>query len=159
MAVKVTAKQDMRENSPSAGKWYLKVVYFDNDTVTTDMLAERIEEATTLTKTDVVACITAFLTFIRQALLDGRRVELDNFGYFKVGVQSKGAVKLDEFPTSAWIKNARVLFGPAVKTAHSNGKQVRVKKLIDGVKFTQYWRSPSVQNAPEAPKPGTNPEG
>lgn len=102
-------------------------------TLTTDMLADQIEAATTLTRTDVVACIEAFLQYIREGLLNGQRVNLRRFGTFKVGIASRGATSFKTFSVAKNIKGVRVIFQPAVYTDNKH----RVKSLIAGIKLQE----------------------
>lgn len=120
-----------RKNSPMNGKVYARATW--PKTLTTDMLADQIEAATTLTRTDVVACIEAFLQYIREGLLNGQRVNLRRFGTFKVGIASDGATSYDTFSVAKNIKGVRVLFQPAVYTDNKH----RVKSLIAGIKLKE----------------------
>lgn len=120
-----------RKNSPMNGMIYARAAW--PKTLTTDMLADQIEAATTLTRTDVVACIEAFLQYIREGLLNGQRVNLRRFGTFKVGIASKPASSYATFSVAKNIKGVRVIFQPAVYTDNKH----RVKSLIAGIKLQE----------------------
>jgi predicted histone-like DNA-binding protein len=52
-------------------------------------LAEDIQFATTVTKADVVAVLTAMKEYIKTHLLQGQRVVLDELGALKISMKSK----------------------------------------------------------------------
>lgn len=133
MAIPYKLRQDLREDSKTYKKWYARAVYYD--VTNTDKLASMIEAATTLTKPDVLACISAFLQYINQELIAGHRVVLEKFGSFKVGLSSKGADSLKEFSVTKNIRGIHVIFTPAVYTSPDHK---RFKTLLAGAVLKQY---------------------
>ncbi|MBQ6681308.1 MAG: HU family DNA-binding protein, partial [Prevotella sp.] len=93
-----------------------------------------IESATTLTKPDIVACIAAFLQYIRDGLRAGQRVKLDKFGSFKVGMKTTPADSAKDFSATTNVKSLHVIFQPAVEVS-ADGK--RTKSLLSGVKVEE----------------------
>jgi hypothetical protein len=70
-------------------------------------------------------------------LQDSKRVKLNGFGSFKIGIRGEGADSAADFSTSKNIKGLHVLFQPEVKT---DGSGLRQKTFITGC---------SVQEAPK----------
>ena len=133
MAVPYKLYQNKREGSKTHGKWYARATNYG--VVDTDKLASQIEAATTLTKPDIVACIAAFLQYIRDGLRDGKRVQLDKFGSFKVGMKTTPADSAKDFSASTNVKSLHVIFQPAIEVSSD---RKRVKSLLTGVKVEEY---------------------
>ena len=60
-----------------------------------DDLAQDIAHSTTCTKADALAVLASIKPFIKSALLAGRRVVLNDLGYFVIGIRSKCFTKAD----------------------------------------------------------------
>ena len=79
-------------------------------------LAEDIAHSTTCTKADALAVLASIKPFIKSALLAGRRVVLNDLGYFVIGIRSKCFTKADmqdkDFLPSEKIKGYAVHFRP-----------------------------------------------
>ena len=124
--------------SPKAkgyGKWYPRAVI--TQTVDTDMLATIMQRNCTLKKADIVAVISELIETMADQLQDSKRVKLNGFGSFKIGIRGEGADSAADFSTSKNIKGLHVLFQPEVKT---DGSGLRQKTFITGC---------SVQEAPK----------
>jgi len=133
MPVPYKLYKNTREGSKTQGKWYARATHYS--ILDTDKLASQIESATTLTKPDIVACIAAFLQYIRDGLRAGQRVKLDKFGSFKVGMATTPADSAKEFSATTNVKSVHVIFQPAVEVS-ADGK--RTKSLLSGVKVEEY---------------------
>ena len=124
--------------SPKAkgyGKWYPRAVI--TQTVDTEMLATIMQRNCTLKRADIVAVITELIETMADQLQDSKRVKLNGFGSFKIGIRGEGADSADDFSISKNIKGLHVLFQPEVKT---DGSGLRQKTFITGC---------SVQEAPK----------
>ena len=124
--------------SPKAkgyGKWYPRAVI--TQTVDTEQLATIMQRNCTLKKADIVAVISELIETMADQLQDSKRVKLNGFGSFKIGIRGEGADSAADFSTSKNIKGLRVLFQPEVKT---DGSGLRQKTFITGC---------SVQEAPK----------
>ena len=81
-----------------------------------DDLANDIAHSTTCTKADALAVLASIKPFIKSALLAGRRVVLNDLGYFVIGIRSKCFTKADMqkegFLPSEKIKGYAVHFRP-----------------------------------------------
>ena len=124
--------------SPKAkgyGKWYPRAVI--TQTVDTEQLAAIMQRNCTLKKADIVAVISELIETMADQLQDSKRVKLNGFGSFKIGIRGEGADRAADFSTSKHIKGLHVLFQPEVKT---DGSGLRQKTFITGC---------SVQEAPK----------
>ena len=124
--------------SPKAkgyGKWYPRAVI--TQTVDTEQLAAIMQRNCTLKKADILAVISELIETMADQLQDSKRVKLNGFGSFKIGIRGEGADSAADFSTSKNIKGLHVLFQPEVKT---DGSGLRQKTFITGC---------SVQEAPK----------
>ena len=124
--------------SPKAkgyGKWYPRAVI--TQTVDTEMLATIMQRNCTLKKADIVAVISELIETMADQLQDSKRVKLNGFGSFKIGIRGEGADSAADFSIRKNIKGLHVLFQPEVKT---DGSGLRQKTFITGC---------SVQEAPK----------
>lgn len=147
MAIPYKLYQSKREGN-TFDKWYARAVYYD--VTTTDKLASMIEAATTLTKPDVLACISAFLQYINQELIAGHRVVLDKFGAFRVGIKTKGADNLKDWSVTKNVMGMHIIFTPAVYTSPDHK---RFKSLLTGATLKQYSGQDLPQEQPTPPNP------
>ena len=122
-------------NAKGYGKWYPRAVI--TQTVDTEMLAAIMQRNCTLKKADIVAVISELIETMADQLQDSKRVKLNGYGSFKIGIRGEGADSAADFSTSKNIKGLHVLFQPEVKT---DGSGLRQKTFITGC---------SVQEAPK----------
>ena len=135
MAVFYRLSQVTSPKQKGYGKWYPRAVM--TNTVDTDALATIMQRNCTVKKSDILAVISELIETMQDQLQDSKRVKLNGFGSFKIGMSSTGADKASEFEARKHIKGLHVLFMPEVKT-DSEGK--RLKRFITGC---------SVQEAPK----------
>lgn len=146
MSVKYRKVVNNRKNSKTKGKVYGRAVV--DGVIDTKEIAGKISKRCTLTEPDIIAVINALETEISYGLADGKRVVLDGFGSFKVGLTSTPADSAKKF-TSANIKGMHVIFLPA--TEMEQGK--RVKNMLRNVKaeeMTEYTGIGSGENTGDA---------
>ena len=146
MSVKYRKVVNNRKNSKTEGKVYGRAVV--DGVIDTKEIAGKISKRCTLTEPDIIAVINALETEISYGLADGKRVVLDGFGSFKVGLTTTPADSAKKF-TSANIKGMHVIFLPA--TEMEQGK--RVKNMLKGVKaeeMTEYTGIVSGDNTSNA---------
>ena len=133
--------------SPKAkgyGKWYPRAVM--TNTVDTDALATIMQRNCTVKKSDILAVISELIETMQDQLQDSKRVKLNGFGSFKIGMSSTGADKASDFDARKNIKGLHVLFMPEVKTDSEGQRQ---KTFISGC---------SVQEVPKGTGPSTGSE-
>lgn len=90
-------------------------------TMNNRQLATRISKETTLGTPDVMAVIEALLQDIPEFLLDGKIVQLGDFGTFRLTVSGDGAATSEEYSTTM-IKKTNLNFraGKAFRDLMSN---------------------------------------
>ena len=100
-----------------------------------DELAEDIANATTVTRGDALAVLASIKPFIKGALLNGRRVVLNDLGSFVVGVRStcfsQDAMAASDFSPSAQIKGYHINFRPEVELKREIAQKISFKRLTD----------------------------
>lgn len=146
MSVKYRKVVNNRKNSKTEGKVYGRAVV--DGVIDTKEIAGKISKRCTLTEPDIIAVINALETEIGYGLADGKRVVLEGFGSFKVGLTTTPADSAKKF-TSANIKGMHVIFLPA--TEMEQGK--RVKNMLRNVKaeeMTEYTGIVSGDNTSNA---------
>lgn len=107
---------------PDEKKWFAKAI--SNGTVDTDTLAKNISTRCTVTRHDAKAVLSALQEVIGEYIRMGCSVHLEDLGYFRLELQSKGSYEAKEF-SSALITNTKLRFLP------SNGMKQQVKALTD----------------------------
>ena len=137
MAVLYRLAKNNNQYNPSYGKWYAQSVM--TETVDTDALATIMQRNCTVKKSDILAVITELIETMQDQLQNSKRVKLNGFGAFKIGIENTrgGAESADKFDARKDIKGLHVLFQPEVKTDSSGHRQ---KTFISGC---------SVQEAPK----------
>ena len=150
MAVFYRLSQVTSPKAKGYGKWYPRAVM--TNTVDTDALATIMQRNCTVKKSDILAVISELIETMQDQLQDSKRVKLNGFGTFKIGMSSTGADKASDFDARKNIKGLHVLFMPEVKTDSEGQRQ---KTFISGC---------SVQEAPKndvdtsKPNPSTGSE-
>ena len=109
------------------GKWYPRAVM--TNTLDTDALATIMQRNCTVKKSDILAVISELIETMQDQLQDSKRVKLNGFGSFKIGMSSTGADKASDFDARKNIKGLHVLFMPEVKTDSEGQRQ---KTFISG---------------------------
>ena len=96
-------------------------------------LAEDIQFATTVTKADIVAVLTAAKEFIKTHLLQGQRIVLEEIGALQANLQSKcfaqSVIPAESFDPSSYIKKVGIRFRPEADLL----KYVRTNKQLKRV--------------------------
>lgn len=124
--------KDGRQDSAN-GKWYARAVHVG--VANTDQIAQEISYATTATKSDVQAVLTALVEVMKKKLADSYIVKLDGFGSFKVGIKSDGATDVKEFSASDYIVGAHVNFMPSYTINSATG--ARQVPMLEAVRFSE----------------------
>ena len=137
MAVLYRLSKNNNRFSKAYGKWFSHAVM--TNTVDTDALATIMQRNCTVKKSDILAVITELIETMQDQLQNSKRVKLNGFGSFKIGIENTrgGAESADKFDARKDIKGLHVLFQPEVKTDSSGHRQ---KTFISGC---------SVQEAPK----------
>ena len=129
MAVQYRLYQNNNSRSDQYQKWYGRAVMIG--TVDTDALAKEIEASCTVKRADVLAVISELVVVMKQALQDSKRVKLDGFGSFKLGLSTSPSDTAKGFTAAKNVKDIHVLFQPEVRIDKSGR---RSRSFIDGCK-------------------------
>ena len=115
-----------------SGRWYARAV--STSVINTRQLAEIMQRNCTVKRSDILAVIDELVETMRDQLQDSKRIKLDGFGSFKIGVRSIGANSAKEFSVSENIKGMRVIFSPERSTDASGN---RTKQFLQGIKVEE----------------------
>ena len=127
MSVFYRLHQDKSVGTKRSGKWYARMV--PTAVVDTRKLAEIIQRNCTVKKADVLAVIDELVETMRDQMQDSKRVKLDGFGSFKIGIKSKGAATAKAFTVQENIEDLHVVFNPE-RTHDAAGN--RSKQFLQG---------------------------
>ena len=123
MSVFYRLHQDKSTGTKRSGKWYARAVPMA--CIGTRQLAEIIQRNCTVKKSDVMAVLQ---------MQDSKRVKLDGFGSFKIGIESKGAQTAGKYSVAEHVKGLHVVFMPE-RTTDSSGN--RSKQFLQGCKVEE----------------------
>ena len=96
------------ENSPLKGLWYARPVI--EETYDTERLAKHMANHNTLYSAGVVkGVLTDMISCIKELILDGKNVKLDDLAIFSVGIVSrKGAASAADFTLADNVKGLKL---------------------------------------------------
>ena len=129
MSVFYRLHQDQSVGTKRSGKWYARMV--PTGVINTRQLAEIIQRNCTVKKSDVMAVLEELVETMRDQMQDSKRIKLDGFGSFKIGIQCRGARSAKAFTVSDNIEGLRVVFTPE-RTTDQTGN--RTKQFLQGAK-------------------------
>ena len=132
MSVFYRLHQDQSTGTKRSGKWYARAV--PTAVINTRQLAEIVQRNCTVKRSDVVAVIEEMVEVMKDQMQDSKRVKLDGFGSFKIGIQSKGAQTAGKFSVAEHVKGLRVVFMPE-RTKDCSGN--RSKQFLQGARVEE----------------------
>ncbi len=132
MAVSYKIKKYVNSHSEKNGQFYARSVV--TDLMDMDAMASKIQQNCSMKKSDVLAVINEMVEVMSEAIQDSKRVKLNGFGSFKIGLRSTLAPTLADFSQNN-IKSFHIVFQPEYKV-DAAGK--RIVKMLDGVKAQTY---------------------
>ena len=132
MSVLYRLHQDQSVGTKRSGKWYARMVPIGM--IDTRGLAEIIQRNCTVKRSDVMAVLEELVDTMRDQLQDSKRVKLDGFGSFKIGINCKGARSAKAFTINDNIEGLHVVFTPE-RTHDQAGN--KVKQFLQGVKVEE----------------------
>ena len=124
--------QDQSVGTKRSGKWYARMV--PTATINTRILAEIIQRNCTVKKSDVMAVIEELVEVMKDQMQDSKRVKLDGFGSFKIGIESKGAQTAGKYSVAEHVKGLHVVFMPE-RTTDSGGN--KSKQFLQGCRVEE----------------------
>ena len=132
MSVFYRLHQDQSTGTKRSGKWYARAVPMD--CIGTRQLAEIIQRNCTVKKSDVMAVLEELVEVMKDQMQDSKRVKLDGFGSFKIGIESKGAQTAGKYSVSEHVKGLHVVFMPE-RTTDSGGN--KSKQFLQGARVEE----------------------
>lgn len=110
MAVSYSVSARKNPNKPNdPAKFYAQVQA--SDECTFDTLTRTAADRSTVTAADAKAVMDNIMTILKEKLMSGQIVRLNDLGSFRLAISTKGAEAEDKFSASM-IKKARVVFTP-----------------------------------------------
>ena len=128
MSVFYRLHQDQSVGTKRSGKWYARMV--PTSCINTRQLAEIMQRNCTVKKADILAVLDELVETMRDQLQDSKRVKLDGFGSFKIGINCRGARSAKAFTINDNIEGLHVVFTPE-RTHDQAGN--KVKQFLQGV--------------------------
>ena len=146
MSVFYRLHQDKSKDTKRTGKWYARMVPMS--VVNTRQLAEIMQRNCTVKKADILAVLDELVETMRDQLQDSKRVKLDGFGSFKIGIKCHGARSAEAFSVADNIDNLHVVFTPE-RTHDSAGN--RSKQFLQGAKCEELPTNVVTKQTPAEP--------
>lgn len=140
MAVSYKIKKYVNTASKKNGYFFARSIVTDQ--MDMDAVATKVQQNCSMKKSDVLAVINELVEVVTEAIQDSKRVKLDGFGSFKIGLSGTLAPSLEDFSLNN-IKGFHVIFQPEYKV-DAAGK--RTVKMLDGVKAQAYEEYKAGQN-------------
>lgn len=136
MSQKFIKVQNRNQKSDAYQKYFARAVY-NRKPVSTDEIAQFIQDNASVTSSDVHAVLDQLGNAMNHFFRRGEKVYLKNIGTFKVGFSSLGQATADEV-TANTIYDPRILFTP--ETTHVPDNTVKTRTVGDGKveKYTGY---------------------
>jgi predicted histone-like DNA-binding protein len=97
-------------------------------------LADIIQRNCTVKRSDVMAVIEELVEVMKDQMQDSKRVKLDGFGSFKIGLNCCGARSARAFTITDNIEGLHIVFTPE-RTHDQAGN--RTKQFLQGVKVEE----------------------
>lgn len=135
MSVKYKLYQSKIAGSNSFNKWYAKTVV--SGVVTLNEIAEKIQDNSSMKKSDVIAVLTELSEVFKEELLKGNRVVLDGIGSFKVVISSKPANTAKEWNVGKHFKRAGINYKPETIDIKTPEVYTRNVKALTGLKLEE----------------------
>jgi len=132
-------------------KWYASAVTVGKP-VTTDEVADRLAQISTVSKADTYAVLKDLAGVLADYMANGRTVKLDGLGtfYYTCDTYDMGVDK-PELVTAKQIKGTRVRFIPETKMTKQGASRTATRSLISQNIFWEEWgKDSSASDSPTA---------
>ena len=108
MAIPVKIYKSTRKGATN-GKYYARAYY--REMFDLPKLAQHMaDHNTNFSRGQILAILTDMVGCIKELCLEGKKVKLDNFGFFYPSIRSKGALSEKEFSAFSDIIGCRIRF-------------------------------------------------
>lgn len=132
MSVFYALHQDQSTGTKRSGKWYARAK--TTATYETRDIARIVERNATAKESDVRAVIREMVDVLQRQCQEGKRVVIEGLGWFKIGIESKGAATAKAFNVKEHITGAHIVFQPETK---ADATDKRSKVFLDGLTFEE----------------------
>lgn len=149
--IKYVLKQNKNKKSLAFGKWYAFPVV--EETVDQAKLAKHMEEHNTgFTEAMCLGMMTAMVKCIKEMLLAGKNVKIDNLAIFSVGIRNKVGAKSEADFTAAnniaGVKLRARATGTLSNTNLNTSANVKKASVIGSASTSEGGNTPSSGNTP-----------
>lgn len=103
-------------------KWYANAI--NTGTVNQKEIAKNISEKSALTIGDIGSTIQNLIEELPKELVQGKSVNLEGLGTFRLSLSSEGAATEKDFNANM-INSVKIIFTPSVE----------IKKILENIKF------------------------
>ena len=131
MAVSYRLYQNNREGK-FKGMWYARASH--NGTVDINKPADIMQANCTVKRSDILAVISELVEVMTTELQNSKRVRIDGFGTFKLGINTKAADHAKDFSVSRNVTGVHVLFLPETKIGADKRRTIT---FVDQVKLRE----------------------
>ena len=107
LKIKAIPKTSPQTGSSGSKKYYAQVIATGIDT--TEDLVRRIERSSTMSRADIHGTLYALVDAMKISFEQGRVVQLDQLGNFRISVSSSPTDSPEEL-NSSQIKNVRIIY-------------------------------------------------
>jgi len=119
--------------------WYASAVTVGKP-VTTDEVADRLAQISTVSKADTYAVLKDLAGVLADYMANGRTVKLDGLGTFYYTCDTAGmGVNSADKVTAAQIKGARVRFIPETRMSGGSTSRHATRSLVSQSVFWEEW--------------------
>lgn len=99
--------QNKSEGSTTYGRWYARAVY--DETVGLEKLAEHMAAHNTpYSQGCIFGVLRDMVECIKELVLDGKAVKLDNLAIFSASISSEGAASAAEYSITKYLRNVHL---------------------------------------------------
>ena len=148
--IKYVLKQNKNKKSLAFGKWYAFPVV--EETMDLAELAKHMEEHTTgFTEAMCLGMMTAMVKCIKEQLLAGKNVKIDNLAIFSVGIRNKEGAKTEaEFTAAnniAGVKLRARATGTLSNANLNSSASVKKASIVSSASTSEGGNTPSGGNS------------
>ena len=144
--------QNQQKKGVNAGKWFARAV--SDETFDLAKLAEHMSKHNSPYSSGVIkGVLTDMVDCIKELLLDGKSVKIDDLAIFGVGIRSKAAETLEDFSLEKNITGMRL------KARATGNLSTTNLKLDSQLKQQAEYQKPTTEGCGSGNTPNPNPGG
>lgn len=124
-------------NKKSPKRYYPKAITLGRS-VRLNYITEKIKDQSSLSAGDVKSVLQNFIEKLKEQLLEGKSVNIEGLGCFRLSLKSKGAEKPDEVNAKT-VESVRICF-KAHKDLRINKTETRASDQLSLISIDDYLR-------------------